>query len=298
MLLLVIPASVPGAVHRQVTSSGVEADFQTESAIGEVPGHWGLTGQGFRDQFLPDPGFGKGVYSVPLSAPRTLGFDLDSVNCVPCERVPGREHQSNGDSRRRNAYKCLPGLHGNQAFFMASAESVAGAADPVWVESKKRTPRFPASGPTVRNLFFHEWITAKEVAPGKRLACGAWIEGTYPPKGEYSEEYGDTIAAGNYVIRDRAIYFVQIENELKYLFRDSRPVESGKSTFESAFLPPHYSDLESAGFSYVYRVPGALWLRTNFSRSIEGAGADEGMFLIELKEDSRLLAGDTAIRMY
>ncbi len=286
-------------MHRQVTSSGVDVDFQVESAIGTIPGHWGLNGKGFRDQFLPDPGFGSGVYSVPLDVPVTLAFDLDSVNCVPCALVVGREHQSESDSRRRNAYKCLPGLHGGQAFFMASAESVLGAEDPVWVESKKSSPRFPAPGTRGKGLFFHEWITAREVSPGKRLACGAWIEGVYPPKGEYSEEYGDTIAAGSYVIRDRAIYLVRSGNELEYLLQDARPVESGRSTFELAFLPPHYSDLENVGFSYIYRVPEGYWLRVNFSRSIEGAGADEGMFLLELKKDShRLVAGDTAIRMY
>lgn len=299
LLILGTPFPALGAVQRQVTSYGIGLEFQVESAIGEVPGHWGLTSKGFRDQFLPDDGFGKGVFSVPMDAPAALAFDLDSISCVPCALVKGRAHQSDNDSRLRNAYKCEPGLQGRQAFFMASAESVFGAEDPGWAESKRRTPRFKMTGTSVRAPFFHEWISSKEIAPGERLACGAWIEGVYPPKGEYSEEYGDTIAAGTYVIRDRAIYLVVAGSDIQYLFRSEQPIESGKSTFELAFLPPRYSDLENVDFSHLYRVRGGFWLRVNFSRSFEGAGADEGMFILDLRKDRpQLLAGDTAIRMY
>ncbi len=297
--LLGVPSRGVGALHRQVTSDGIDVDFQVESAIGEIPGHWSLASQGFRDQYLPDTGFGDGVFSVPLGAPAALGFDLDSVNCVPCALVDRPAHQLQRDSRHRNAYKCRPGLQGRRVFFMASAESVIGAEDPVWSEAMEPTPRFRVSGRRGEDLFFHEWITAKEIAPGKRLACGAWIEGEYPPKGEYIEVYEDTLALGEYVIRDRAIYLIGEGNEPEYLLRESNPIESNKCTFERAFLPARYSELETVTFSYVYRIQGGFWLRVNFSRSFEGAGADEGMFLLEFGSGKpQLLAGDTSVRMY
>src|SRR6266850_294572 len=203
VLALGAPAQVSGALHRQITSYGIDVEVLVESAIGEIPGHWSLGSKGFRDQYVPDAGFGNGVYSVPLDAPTTLGFALDSTSCAPCAILRGREHQLPNDSRHRNAYKCMPGLQGARALFMASTESTLGSEDPGWVEAERPAPRFPVSGSRGKDLFFHEWITTKEIVPGKRLACGAWIEGAYPPKGEYSEEYGDTIAAGSYVIRDR-----------------------------------------------------------------------------------------------
>jgi len=88
-------------------------------------------------------------------------------------------------------------------------------------------------------------------------------------------------------------------NESEALFREGKPVDSGRSTFELAFLPPHYSDLEKASFAYIYRIRGGFWLRVNFWRSVEGAGADEGMFLLQFKKgEYQLLAGGTAVHMY
>ena len=298
ILALGIPFPASGALQRGFTSYAIDTVFQVESAIGQIPGHWSLNGKGFREQFQPDPGFGNGIFSVPMDAPATLGFDLDSIGCVPCALLKQREHQLEHDSKRRNAYQCKPGLQGSQAFFMVAVESVMAAEDPVWVESEGPSPRYPMSGSPGKDHFFHEWITTREVVPGKRLACGAWIQGAYPPKGEYSEEYGDTIANETYVIRDRGIYLVGRGNDLEFLYRSAQPVRSGKITFESAFLPPHHSDLENIGFSYVYRIRGGFWLRINFSRSVEGAGADEGMFILQFRNGMQLLAGNTAIRMY
>ena len=172
VLALGAPCAVSGALHRQVTSYGIDAEFQYESAIGEVPGHWSLK-QTFRDQFLPDSGFGNGVFSVPLDAPTALGFSMDSTNCAPCALLKGREHQRPCDSRRHNAYKCSPALQGMRAFFMAFAEPVTTVEDLGWVEAEKPSARFPVSGSPGKDLFFHEWITEKDIRPREeaRLRC-------------------------------------------------------------------------------------------------------------------------------
>ncbi len=288
-----------GASTIQADIAGVSIAVQTESAIGRVPGHWSLTKQGFRNQFLPDSGFGNGVFSVPLDAPAVLAFDLDSVNCVPCVLVNGSEHQLKGDSRHRSSYACRPGLPERGAFFLASEEPVGAGLDPGWIETEGQAPRFPAPASPRAPLHFHEWITAKEIVPGRRLACGAWFEGAYPPKKEYNEVRGDTVDDADYVIRDRAIYLIGSENQPEYLLRSSDPTESWQSTFELAFLPPDYSELESVRFAQIYSIRGGFWLRVNISRDIEGAGADEGILLLEFRDGQyRLLAGATEVRMY
>jgi hypothetical protein len=299
LLLLGFAGPARGALPPKVDFSGVDVTVQIESAIGEVPGHWSLTKQGFRNQYLPDSGFGNGVFSVPLDAPAVLAFDLDSVNCVPCVLVKKSEHQLRSDSRHRNSYACGPGMSQRRAFFLASVESVGAGVDPGWVESKEQAPRFPVSASPGTPLHFHEWITTKEIAPGKRLACGAWFEGAYPPKKEYSEVRGDTVDVADYIIRDRAIYLIGTENQPEYLFRSCEPSEAWKSTFELAFLPPNYSELERVRFAQIYSVREGFWLRANVVRDFEGAGAEEGILLLEFRNGQyRLLAGATEVRMY
>jgi len=84
-----------------------------------------------------------------------------------------------------------------------------------------------------------------------------------------------------------------------YLFQDHTPVESSAATFESAFLPTRYSDLENVSLSYIYRIPGGFWLRINLVRNHEGAGAYQGMFILEFKDgNGRLLAGNSELYMY
>lgn len=299
LLLLGFSGPAEGAASLKAGLSGTDATVQIESAIGEVPGHWSLNKQGFRHQFLPDSGFGNGVFSVPLSAPAALAFDLDSAVCVPCMRVEGSEHQLRTDPRHRNAYACGPGMSQRRAFFLASGESVGVGMDPGWVESKGQAPRFPVTGSPGTPLRFHEWITSKEVTPGKRLACGAWFEGAYPPRKEFNEVRGDTVDAADYIVRDRAIYLVDSGNRPEYLFRSSEPTEAWKSTFELAFLPPDYSELERVGFAQIYKVAGGFWLRVNVVRDFEGAGAEEGIVLLEFRNGRyQLLAGATDVRMY
>jgi len=266
-----------------------------DSAIGTFPGHWSLTTQGFRDRYVPDEGFGNGAYAVPrLDAPVVLGFDLDSIACSTCKLMPRGERSAPGVSR----YQCEAGLQGRRIFFMESGERVLGSDDVAWIESKAPNPPFKVSGDHRGRLFFHEWVSSREIAPGQKLACGAWIEGDYPPKGEYSEEYEDTLAIGEYVIRDRAIYLTG-KDKVVYLFQDHTPVESSAATFESAFLPTRYSDLENVSLSYIYRIPGGFWLRINLVRNHEGAGAYQGMFILEFKDgNGRLLAGNSELYMY
>jgi hypothetical protein len=182
---------------------------------------------------------------------------------------------------------------------MASAESVLEGWMPSWLEHEDSAPPFPITGPPGKALFFHEWLSTAEVVPGKWLACGAWIDGEDPPRMEYDEERGDSIADGFYTLRDRAIYLVGSDDKPEYLWRDSRPIDVGHSSFELAFLPSDHSKLEKVVFSYVYRVNGGVWLRVDYERDHEGAGVNEGMFLLDLRKGAPLLlAGATEIRMY
>ena len=94
-------------------------------------------------------------------------------------------------------------------------------------------------------------------------------------------------------------YLVGKKDRPEYLWREGNPVNSYESSFELAFLPADHSEMENVAFSYVYRVQGGLWLRVNHSRDHEGAGVDEGMFLLDLRKGKPLfLAGATEIRMY
>ena len=272
---------------------------RVESAIGIVPGHWSLTKQGFRNEYLPDSGFGRGVFSVPLKAPVAIAFRMDSAGCVPCELVEKSAHQFPYDSRHRYAYRCgsmPPDV--DRALFVATGEPVPRGFDPGWVESQDEHPRYSAP-PSKRPLRFHEWVTTWEVLPGKRLGCGAWFEGEYPPRKDYDEVRGDTVDVADYVLRERSIYLLGASGSPEYLFRTRDGREAWKSTFELAFLPSDYSELERVRFSYVYPVRGGFWLRIAFSRDFEGAGVDEGIYLLELRDAGcRLLAGASETRMY
>lgn len=283
---------------RMADFCGTSVAVQHESAIGDVPGHWSLTEQGFRNEYMPDSGFGNGVFSVLLSAPAAIAFDLDSVACVPCTRMEGREHTPKGCVGHWNAYQCRPGIRGRRVFFMASQELPGSGFDPGWVVSK-RAPRFQVASRSSRHIHFSEWITTRDVVPGKRLACAAWFEGPYPPLKGYNEVRGDTTDLPDYVIRDRAIYLVGSNDEPEYLLRSSESIDMWDGTFELAFLPQDHSELEDFRFSYIYPVPGGFWLRVNANRDFEGAGADEGVLLLEFVHGrQRVLAAASNIRMY
>jgi hypothetical protein len=286
------------AASSKVSISGVDAVVQLESAIGQIPGHWALSKQGFRDRFLPDSGYGNGVYSVPLHVPTLLAFNMDSGECVPCALVKGAKPVSRHVNGGESSYAC-GGFSERRAFFLASAESVGPGMDPGWVESREPAPRFQVSNAREAPIHFHEWITTKEISPGKRLACGAWFEGAYPPEKAYNELRGDTVDVADYVILDRAIYLIGTEGQAEYLFRSDQPSEAWESTFELAFLPADYSELESARFSQIHRVRGGFWLRVKVTRDFEGAGAEEGILLLECRTGGcQLLAGATEVRMY
>ncbi|HXF59461.1 MAG TPA: hypothetical protein VN539_06530, partial [Candidatus Saccharimonadales bacterium] len=241
--------------------------MRVDAQIGKSPGHWSSHRQDETNQFLPDSGFTPEIYSVPfLSDPSLLAFDLESIKCVRCRLMNDSAHQFRWDTRPHKKYDCSDTFSGRRAFFMASSESVMSALDPGWYDLGEQPPRFPCSTKSGKQVHFREWMTGYEVLPGKRLACGAWFEGAYPPLPEYSEIRGDTVAYGSYVIRDRAIYLVGKEDKPEYLWRERHPVNSYESTFELAFLPADHSEMENEKFSYVYRVPGGLWLRVDHSR--------------------------------
>jgi hypothetical protein len=281
-----------------VDFAGLEITPRVPSTIGEVPGHWSLTRQGFRNEYVPDSGFGKGVFSVPFDVPQAIAFNLAGPACMPCVRIEGRWHQLPNDTRTRYAYRCKPGIEDHRAFFLASGESLGVGNDPKWIESRAKPP-FPPGLPRTDSLHFHESITTYDVLPGRRLACSAWFQGAYPPIKAFNETRGDTTDLADYVILDRAIYLVDAKGRPEFLLRENRPLESGNATYERAFLPWDYSELEQVRFSYVYAVNGGFWLRIDFSQDFEGAGAESGMLLIEFRNGaSRLVAGASDIMMY
>jgi len=220
---------------------------------------------------------------VPLESPVAIAFDFDSSACVPCTRIQGGEHHSKWDDRRGNPYRCKPGIHYLSAFFMESDELPGPALDPGWVESKGH-PRFQMSGHPQKDVHFHEWITAKEVVPGKRLACAAYFTGTYPPEKGYNETRGDTTDLPDYTILDRAIYLVGPGQKVEYLWRSSQPLSQWDTSFELAFLPADHSELEDIRFTSIYPVRDGFLLRVNFARDFEGAGSDRGIVLLEFRK--------------
>ena len=110
---------------------------------------------------------------------------------------------------------------------------------------------------------------------------------------------GDTVDVADYIILDRAIYLIGTEGQADFLFRSDQPLEAWKSAFELAFLPADYSELERVRFSQIHRVREGFWLRVKVVRDFEGAGAEEGILLLECRTgECQLLAGATDVYMY
>ena len=73
--------------------------------VGVLPGHWALDAQGFRSEFLPDSGFGHGVYAVPLAADTLVAFDLGSPATTRCWRIDPSPFTFSYDSRRHYRFR-------------------------------------------------------------------------------------------------------------------------------------------------------------------------------------------------
>ena len=252
--------------------------------FGEIPGHFALNTSGFRGEFVPDSGFGAGVYAVPLDADRLLAFDLESPACAYCPRIDSRPFISPRNSRTYYRFQC---------------EAWWPTRNPLFVDTDR--PR-----PTEGELL--EWQTwagdsaadrglgGARVAPhrfsaiarphllkGRSLIASASYSGRYPPAKEYDELRGDSLSFGHYQLRSRILRLGDSAGrpvETWFESREAKEVDGRDGTQDSdglewAFLPEDASEKTGARFTVLFATPGGYLLVLSRTRDQEGAGSEE-----------------------
>jgi len=138
--------------------------------------------------------------------------------------------------------------------------------------------------------------SVREIAPDQKLACGAWIEETIHRRAEYSEEYEDTLAIGEYFIRDRAIYLTGKDKVLPVPGPHPGRIERRHVRMRPFFR--HDTPIWRTSASRTSPHPRRFWLRINLVRNHEARGVP-GNVILEFKGwKRRLLAGNSELYMY
>ena len=218
---------------------------------------------------MPDSGYGRGIYAVPLDADSCFALDLNSTASAPSSRVDSKPVTLPNDSRVFYRYRCAEGWESRDVLFVAGdvphpLEGEALAWSPVTPET---TAHASARGPALHRVAM---AARPALLRGSTLVARATFYGRYPPAPEYDETRGDSITFGHYRLRRCSL---SVEGgQTWFESRDTSEVEGG---LKWAFLPADASQKSGARFVTLYRTPAGYLLLLDWTTDFEGAGADQ-----------------------
>lgn len=265
---------------------------------GKVPGKWTLDEKGFRDKFVPNPGYGKGVYAVQgISADVVLAIDTEGEGFAECRKisegqgvaqpVPDPNCSPAGPRCTAFPYKCSSEL--SKPLFIETNVRPTTSERLKWSNSINATPAFkliknPAQG--IRPFYFERSCSPKALN-GKILFHGAWLTGP----NEFQRGADESYPASVYNHYGRALYFREASG-IKFLSEPS--IDFGEA---SAFEPATKDKYEWEGepssaplhdqpqyypFRKIYTVPEGYWLEIDWLADFEGAGATTHTLILQV----------------
>jgi hypothetical protein len=265
---------------------------------GQIPGKWTLNKQGFRDKFVPNPGYGKGVYAVRgISADEVLALDTDGKGFAECRKISGGTDTAQpipepncspaGPRCTAFPYKCSSEL--SKPLFIETNIRPTASERLIWANSASPAPAFkpiinPAQG--IRPFYFERSCRPK-LLDGKTLLHGAWLTGPNKFQPEADESYPTSV----YDHFGRALY-IREASGIKFLSGPS--LDFGEaSAFEPAITDKYQWEGEPASamhhdqpqyypFHKMYTVPGGYWLEIDWLADFEGAGAVTHTLILQI----------------
>jgi len=282
---------------------------------GQVPGKWSLNKKGFRDEFVPTFGYGKGVYAVKgLYADVLLALDTDGEGFAECKRVseghdvaqpiPDPSCGPQGPICTSLPYKCSSELV--RPLFIATNIMPSSSERLRWTNSDNPTPAFkplktPAKG--IRSFYF-ERSSKPRALEGKTLFHGAWLSGP----NEFNPGADESYPTSVYDHYGRALYFRETSG-IKFLTEPSidfieasvfEPVMKDKYQWKGAAGSTTYHDQpQYYPFNKIYTVPGGYWLEIDWLADFEGAGATTHTLILQIIDGKvSVLATAQETRMY
>lgn len=265
---------------------------------GEIPGKWSLDTHGFRNKFIPNPGYGKGVYAVMrLNSDVVLALDTDGEGFAECRKI----HDGQGDAQpipypncgpagpmcTAYPYRCNSEL--SKPLFIETNVRPTTSERLKWSNSNNPIPAFQPIKNSVAGIspFYFERSCSPKALNGKTLFHGAWLTGP----NEYQRGADESYPASVYDHYGRALYFREA-SEINFLSEPSldfaepsafEPAKKDKYEWEGESLTaPLHDQPQYYPFHKIYTVPGGYWLEIDWLSDFEGAGATTHTLILQL----------------
>lgn len=277
LLLLGLTLAAPG---------GASGAGPGPSAFGVIPGRWQTDARGFRGAFLPDSGFGDGVYAVPLDADTLLAFDLDSPATTRCRRVGSEPVTFPFDSRAFHRCRCEERWNARNVLFAADRHLQPSEGERLaWTRAWGDTSAIGAVSGGGLAVHRYAAVARPRLLNGRALIAEAVFSGRYPPSREYDALREDSVAVGHYRVLSRGL---RLEGDAgapaEIWFRSTDPEEVAAG-LDWAFLPSDASERIGALFTTLYQIPGGHLLMLVHATDHEGAGFDQIVRLFICSKD-------------
>lgn len=249
------------------------AEELPRAEFGRTPGHFTPDRNGFRHKFVPDSGFGDGVYAVPIDADRLLALDLDSAVTRYCTRIDPKPFTFPHDTRGHYRFRCDAALAPSEPLFVATDQlrPIRGEALEWRDWPEDSAVRLTGHGG------LHRYVATAQPAllNGLLLITTATFSGRYPPLKEFDELREDSITFGHYEVRDRVLYVGRSVGRSVRTWLEAPEVKAVEDGLEWAFLPGDASEKTDARFKTLFTTPNGYLLVLRKTRDHEGSGFDE-----------------------
>lgn len=298
----------------------LSGEVMAATVYGSVPGKWTLNEKGFRNIFVPEPGYGHGVYAVKgMSADVVLALDTDGEGFAECKKISAGQGlaQPIADS------SCFPKGVGCTFFpYQCSSELVkpifidtevrpTSSERLTWLNSTKPIPAFKPIQNTSSSTppFYFERSCNPAALKGKVLFQGAWLIGP----NDFHRGIDGSFPASVYEHFGRALYFREdggikflatpsldfgeasaFEPAVKYTYQDDA---TGGTTLHAE--PQDHPKSQQYPFRKIYTVPGGYWLEIDWDEDFEGAGVRTNTLILQvINGEISTFTTAEGIRMY
>ncbi|HVG55901.1 MAG TPA: hypothetical protein VM846_15790 [Vicinamibacterales bacterium] len=294
------PQTAPAATSAVAPTAPSEPEVNAD--YGLVPGHRTFDEKAAPDFYIRDAGYPPGVFAVAMpDRERLLAFDVESNGAAICTRIEQKPFDlPNRINIKYARFQCPDDWTSRKVVFLDATQFEPKYAETLeWKALAGPSPLPMPGGKPAGGLHDYAAVARPGLLDGRWLVSAAWFSGEYPPRKEWDELRGDTIAFGHYQLLDRTLFIG--ESSLKpstVLYRAHAPIDV-REGIEWALLPQTASEKTQATISALYQIPNGYLVRVSMEHDHEGFGVDESTYFYAWEAGRwRLLAKAEQTRLY
>ena len=265
--------------HAQAQQQPTSNDPDIRAEYGIVPGHRDFNSN-TPGYFVRDADYPPGVFAVSIpDRTQLLAFDADSNISAVCTRMDPSPVAVPNSSGRYFRFRCPGSWDSREVVFLDTTALVPTSAEELkWTALAGPPPLELTRTATPGDLHNYAAIARPSMLEGQYMIRAAWFAGEYPPRKEYDDLRGDTIAFGHYKLLDRILFIGESQQKPSTVLLESKEPVDVREGIEWAFLPQNASEKTEGTISALYKIPGGYLVRVSMHHDHEGFGVDESSY--------------------